>query len=404
MRIIYLYQYFSLPNAPGSSRGYEMARRLVEAGHEVHMVTSDRSANAERGWQRSEAAGIQIHTLGVPYDNRMSFPRRIVSFGAFALAAMTKAHSLRGDVIFATSTPLTIAIPGAYAAKRGRVPMVFEVRDLWPEVPIALGALPHPAARGAARRLERFAYDNSTEIIALSEGMKAGVVRRGVPPERVTVIPNCSDIEIFDRPPEDVAAFRASFPWLGDRPMLVYTGALGIVNGLRYAARLAAAVRKLDPEFRFVIIGEGREEEEVRAEAKALGVLDETFFMLPPMPKDEMAVATLAATVATSFVIDVPELWNNSANKFFDGFAAGVAFAVNHYGWQAELLEETGAGLVLHPTDIDEAARTLVSKVHDPVWLKNARAASRKLGRERFARDDLAAQLEQVLVRAAGRR
>ncbi len=403
MRIIYVYQYFTPPEAAGSSRAYEMARRLVASGHEVHMVTTDRSPGAARGWRRSEVAGIQIHALGVPYSNHMGIPQRLASFGAFALAAMHKAHSLRGDVIFATSTPLPVAIPGVYASKRGRVPMVFEVRDLWPEVPIALGALPNPVARAAARRLEQFAYDNAAEIVALSEGMRRGVLRRGVPDSKISVIPNCCDLEIFDVPAEDVAAFRAEHAWLGDRPMLLYAGAFGLVNGVGYAARLAAEVRTLDPEFRFLLIGEGREEVMIREQARALGVLDETLFMLPSMSKPAVAVATAAATVATSFVIDVPELWNNSANKFFDGLAAGVAVAVNHGGWQAELLEETGAGFRLHATDLAEAARTLVSRTHDPEWLAAARAASRQVGRERFARDDLAAQFEAVLVRAVER-
>ena len=403
MRIIYLVQYFITPELSGSTRAYEMARRLVAAGHEVHLVTTDQAPGAARGWSRREVAGIQVHELGLAYDNAMGTARRLVSFGAFSLASANKAHSLRGDVIFASSTPLTIAIPGVYASKRGRVPMVFEVRDLWPEVPIAFGVLDKPGAKAAAWRLERFAYDNSAEVVALSEGMRSGVLKRGVPADRISVIPNCSDIDLFDVPAEDVVAFRASYHWLGDRPLVLYAGALGQANGVGYAARLAHAVRDIDPELRFLVVGARREEELIRSEARALGVLDESFFMLPSMSKPEIAVATASATVATSLFINIPELRNNSANKFFDGLAAGVAVAVNHEGWQADLLEETGAGFQMHPTDMAEAARTLVQKARDPEWLAAAQEASGRLGRERFARDDLAAQLEAVLVRAAAR-
>ena len=145
MRIIYLHQYFNTPNMSGGTRSYEMARRLVDRGHEVHMVTSSRdgkpSGRHARGWTETVEAGIQVHWCSVPYSNHMSSRRRLGAFAKFSRLAARKATALRGDVVFATSTPLTIALPAVYAARRRSIPMVFEVRDLWPEMPIAVGAL-----------------------------------------------------------------------------------------------------------------------------------------------------------------------------------------------------------------------------------------------------------------------
>src|SRR5690606_7968658 len=133
--------------------------------------------------------------------------------------------------VFASSTPLTIALPGVYAARPRRVPMVFEVRDLWPQVPIAMGALRNPLARCVARALERFAYRNATRVVALSPGMAEGVVSTGYPAEHVVTIPNSADLELF-RPDESRArSFRQRHPELGSGKIVLYAGTLGLANG-----------------------------------------------------------------------------------------------------------------------------------------------------------------------------
>ena len=194
MKITYLHQYFHTPEVPGSTRSYEMARRFVAAGHDVNLITADRHAKPGSGWRVSDEAGIRVHWLPVPYSNEMSVRERIGAFFKYAYGAAQKASSLKTDLIFASSTPLTIALPAVWAAKRHRVPMVFEVRDLWPELPIAMGALKGAPTIYTAKRLERFAYRNAAQVIALSPGMKDGVVKTGYPAERVHVVPNSCDL------------------------------------------------------------------------------------------------------------------------------------------------------------------------------------------------------------------
>ncbi len=405
MRIVYLHQYFVTPEMGGGTRSFELARRLVRAGHEVHMVTTDNRPEPSwrRGWRVTQEAGIEVHWLPVPYDNRMSYARRMRAFLAFAVGSARRAASLRADVVFATSTPLTIALPAVWASWRSGAPMVFEVRDLWPDVPIALGVLSNPLAIAAARLLERFAYGNARRIVALSPGMAEGVCRAGYPRERIDVIPNGCDLELFRPDPGAAAAFRSEHAWLGGRPLVAYTGTLGLVNGVDYLVRVAARVASLDPEVRFLIVGEGRAWDAVRSDAEAAGILGRSFFMMASLPKPGVARVMAAADVATSVVVDVPALWHNSANKFFDGLSSGTAFAVNHEGWQADLLREWDAGLVLPATDADGAARMLVDALHAPGWTRRAGANGRRLAEERFARDALATQLERSLRDAEAR-
>ena len=152
MKIIYLHQYFNTPQMSGGTRSYEMARRFVAAGHEVHMITSHREESDDFSeWLEEIIDGIHVHWLSVPYSNNMGFKARVLAFLKFAVASGVKARKVGGDVIFATSTPLTIALPAIYAAKRLKKPMVFEVRDLWPELPIEVSALKNPFLKICAR-------------------------------------------------------------------------------------------------------------------------------------------------------------------------------------------------------------------------------------------------------------
>jgi glycosyltransferase involved in cell wall biosynthesis len=331
----------------------------------------------------------------------MGFTERIKAFLKFVVVSAQKAASIDGDIVFATSTPLTIALPGIYAKKRNKIPMIFEVRDLWPEVPISLGAIKNKLLISASRWLEGYAYKSSEHIVALSEGMKAGVVKAGYPENKVSVIPNSSDNDLFSVSEEEGLNFRKGHSWLGDRPLIVYTGTHGKVNGVSYFVRLAKATIKKDPDIRFLTVGDGRERKMVADLAKKYGVLNKNFFMMGSVPKTQIPAILSAADIATSLVINNEALWANSANKFFDGLASGTTFAVNHGGWQAEILEQEKAGFVLHPTNIEQAANNLIAKISDKDWLQKTAKNAKRLAKERFDRDKLARELIKVLKNVA---
>jgi glycosyltransferase involved in cell wall biosynthesis len=399
MRIIYLHQYFATPQMAGGSRSYEMARRLVAAGHEVHMVTSDRDAvDPKLPWRHTVEAGVDVHWTPVAYDNSMGYGERMRAFLRFAWRATRKAVKLRGDVVFATSTPLTIALPAVYAARRLRVPMVFEVRDLWPEVPIAIGAIRSPVAVGAARWLERFAYRNAARVVALAPGMRDSVVATGYPRERVAVIPNGCDLDLF-ADPDAGRRLREEFSWLGRRPLLVFTGTFGIVTGMDYLVRVAAAISRIDSEVRIVAVGGGREFDRTRQLALDLGVLDKNLFLPGKLRRPEAVAWTHAADMTIALLTGPEVVWRDAVqNKFFDSLAAGKPVANNFRGWQSELAVGAGAGLIVSASDVDAAAGDLVRALRDREWLDKAGRAARELGGTQFNRDSLAIELERILL------
>lgn len=398
MKIIYLHQYFNTPDMSGGTRSYEMARRLVSAGHEVHIITSHRGQDhMNAGWYKTEEEGINVHWYPVPYSNHMSFIQRVRAFVSFAKAARKRAILLGGDIIYATSTPLTIALPAVFAAKKHNIPMVFEVRDLWPEMPIAVGALRNPLLCFMAKQLEKWAYKNSAAIVALSPGMKDGVVGTGYLQERVAVIPNSSDNSIFNKNIALAEKFRNKRDWLGDSPLLVYTGTIGKVNGVSYLVGLASELLKSNSDIKILVVGDGAEREDVISLAKQVGVFEKNLFFEAKVAKKEIPALLSAATIAAVLFVDLPEMRVNSANKFFDALASGTPVLLNYGGWMHELVKKHNCGLAMWNQPLNSVARTLQTHAHDITWLQTAGEAARALAEEEFDRDLLANQLIAVL-------
>lgn len=401
MKIVYLHQYFKTPKTNGGTRSYEMARRWVVHGHSVHMVTSD-SERSSGGWRTYEVDGITVHACAVPYSNAMSFGRRIQAFFQFGFRASFRARRLKGDVVFATSTPLTIIVPALFATAFRRTPMVFEVRDLWPALPIAVGALRNRVAIALARSLELIAYRSARAVVALSPGMAEGVTSRGIPAERVVVAPNSCDLDEFDVPASMGEDYRRQHSWLGDRPLVVYCGTLGRINHVGYLVDVAKAMQELEPAVAFGIFGGGAEESLIRQQAQDAGVLDRNLFMPGQVAKEQMPAILSAATVCTSLFLPLPEMQANSANKFFDALAAGRPVAINYGGWQADLLRDSGAGLVISPNDPEQAAKCLLHFIRDGAAVSRARTSARSLAYEKFARESISTTVLAVLT-SAGR-
>lgn len=402
MKIIYLHQYFKTPDMSGGTRSYEMAKRMVKAGHEVHMITSWTENTDHTNWFEENIEGIHTYWYPNSYNNAMSFSERIKAFIKFAKAASIKAASLKdADIIFATSTPLTIAIPAIVASKLLKIPMVFEVRDLWPEIPIAIGALKNPLLKTLAKKLENWAYKNSSAVIALSPGMKEGIVQTGYPSKKVAVIPNSSDNREFQYNPIAAENFRTSRAWLGDSPLLVYTGTFGKINGVTYMVSLAKELKKLNSSIKILLVGDGAEKETVIANAKSAGVYEDNLFYESQIPKKDIPSLLSASTMASALFIDLPEMRPNSANKFFDALASGTPVFLNYGGWMHDLVNKYSCGITAWQMDISQVAKELNAKLQDDTWLSKAGVSARQLAEHKFDRDTLAQQLIKALKLAS---
>jgi|APSaa5957512535_1039671.scaffolds.fasta_scaffold03863_6 glycosyltransferase involved in cell wall biosynthesis len=402
MKILYLHQFFSTPIGTCGTRSYEFATRLTSKGHTVDMVTSSaylpKAWKLKKGWQTRHVDGIILHIYHLDYSNEDSFNKRIIKFIKFSVACFFKSRKISCDVVFATSTPLTIGIPGVFSARKHKVPLVFEVRDLWPELPIAMGVIKNPVVIKLLKIFESWIYRNSAKVVALSPGMAEGVLSTGYKKENISIIPNACDISLFQKEDNDHTSFRNRYDWLKQNPMLLYAGTLGVINGVSYLVDIAHSLLYINPEVRVVVIGSGMERDSIIKQAKEKKVWKVNFFLLEAMPKNELAAAFSAANISTSLFIPVKEMWNNSANKFFDTLASGTPVAINYLGWQADIINDSGVGLILPPSDALLSAKKINQAITNKEWLRSSGCSARKIALRDFDRDKLAQRFEKVIV------
>jgi glycosyltransferase involved in cell wall biosynthesis len=281
------------------------------------------------------------------------------------------------------------------------VPFVFEVRDLWPEALVNVGALTNPLAIWWLRRMARKIYRRADHIVALSPGMKTGIVATGIAQDRVTVIPNASDLDLF-RPDLDGAASRRRLG-LGDRFAAIYFGAMGHANGLEYAidaARILAGRGRDD--IVFVLHGSGGRRDALEQLARNHGLANVVFSELVP-DKEEVARIVAGCDVCLTIYRATKEhTW--SPNKMFDSLAAGKPVLINVPGWLGETIENNRCGLSLDPYRPEALADALEELARNrPLCAEMGRNA-RALAEREFDRELLAGRLEAVLTQAVDRR
>ncbi|WP_160716096.1 glycosyltransferase family 4 protein [Chitinophaga solisilvae] len=390
MTIIYLHQYFSLPSTAGGTRSYDLAKQFQQQGHRVVFITSSaflKGMPLSGKWTVTQVEGLELHILQQEYSNKLSFFKRILVFLQFLIAASKRVLHIKGEVVIATSTPITIAIPALVKRWRHKTPFIFEVRDVWPEVPIAMGVIKNKWVVKALNAFERIIYKRAAHIVALSDDMKASILKRtATPAEKITVIPNISEVKRFEAfDPEK----KMLTDLLGFRPQrsVLYAGTIGMVNGLRYMLDLAVHTKSIDPEIKYLIIGDGMEKDALLKYAADQQLLDQNVFFLPPVPKSSLPQLYHECTVASSFVIPVPELWANSANKFFDSLAAGKPMLINYRGWQATVLEQENAGIVLAEdvSCINTEARRFTGYINNAALLSAQGLNATRLARANYA-------------------
>jgi len=397
MKILYIYQHFVTPEKNGITRTYEQAKRLCAAGHEVHLIVSDEKPSAKkREIFTTELSGIKIHWLPIPYHNRLSFFRRIVAFSRFAIGAARLGRTLDYDIVYVSSPPLTATLPGIYLARYKKVSLVLEVRDLWPDLPVVFRALRNPLSIWLAKRLELYAYKNSSRVIALSPGIQKTVSGRGVPFKHISLVPNSCDIENFNTYKNQSVEIPAGIGQ--DDAVVLYPGTIGIANGIAYLVDLARHMKRLNPRVKFLVVGDGKEKESIRELAHRLEVLNFNFFLKEPIPKTQVPSLFNRATLVINTLVNHRALWDSSPNKFFDALAAGKPIVINFDGWLADLIRKHNIGIVLHPTDTAQAAQQLHNHISQISWLKQAGENAYRLGSVEFHRDKLFQILHETLL------
>jgi len=349
--------------------------------------------------------GINVVPIAGGYNdakaaNALNGWQRMLRFYEFARLAGRIGKCLdRPDVVFATHTPLPIGLAGISLSRHFNVPFVFEVRDLWPEGLVDLGVLKNPVAIWWLRRLAKKIYVAADHIVALAPGMKDGIIRAGIRSDRITVIPNGSDLDVF-RPDLDGSRWRERLG-LADRFAAIYFGAMGPANGLEYVIEAARILDQRGKDQIVIILqGDGAKRAELEKMARHYKLKNVVF--QDPVPKEEIAQAVAGCQVCMTILR--PSKHNAwSPNKMFDALAAGKPVLINVAGWLGETIENNNCGRCLDPYRPEALANALEELSADPELCRKMGKNGRELGEREFDRRKLASRLERVLVEVVRR-
>lgn len=393
MKLLYIHQHFATPKGAAGIRSYQMARRMIERGHRVTMVCgrgtdgqTGLSGPFRNGLRRGSVEGIDVIEVDLAYSNRDGFLKRTKTFLAFMFRTCRLVFTEDYDVLFATTTPLTVGLPGILGRWLRRKPFVFEVRDLWPELPRAMGVIRNPLVLGAMSLLEFASYRSAHRLIGLSPGIVDGIARRGVPRQRIAFVPNGCDLDIFspDEEPRQPPGMRDA------DLMAVFAGAHGLANGLDKVLDAAAALRRKGRnDIRIVLVGNGMCKPALVARAAEEG-LDNVVF-LDPVRKTELAGLLRRADVGLQVLANVPAFYfGTSPNKFFDYLAVGLPVLNNYPGWLAGLIAEADCGIAVPPDDPEAFAAALCAFADDHAGTRRQGRNARRLAETEFPREVLA--------------
>lgn len=390
MHILYLHQYFCPPGGSGNNRSLEFARSWVNAGCKVTVVTSPayfpEGMRNSSGWREIEfeVEGINVVVVNVDYSHMMGFRKRVFAWLKFYRKALRSLKNLQNDwdLVYASSTPLTVGELGRRIARLNSIPLVFETVDVWPDVPVGMGIIRNERLIAWLQKRTNKIYEAAQLIVSLSEGMREQVLSHGVDAEKAIVVHNGTNPDAFP--------FQER-PGRGET-LVVYTGTVGLANGLDQLVRAAKMVEDRGrKDIRFLVLGSGNDLSRVRGLAYELDVKQLEF--KGQVPKEEVGEVLGRADIGAVCFAPHPVLEANSANKFYDYLASGLPVVMNYEGWQASYIREWECGYASRQGDLNAFVDHLIALADDPKKRQEMGKQGRALVEKHFDRKVLALDL-----------
>ncbi|RFP65376.1 glycosyltransferase WbuB [Hymenobacter lapidiphilus] len=407
MHIAVFSQYHTNPDCPATSRHYSLLARLAQT-HRITLITT-------RTWEPQRLThefpwvppGVELHAANIAYENRMGVARRGLAFAQYAAYAVREGLRIdRPDVIWGISTPLTAAWAAAQVARWRRVPWVFEVQDLWPEFPIAMGAVPSPLARRALYGFEGRLYQQARAIVTLSPDMSRHVRHIGqaagsrwpFDPAKVHTSLNGTDLELAARATDAAVATLRREQQLEGKRVILYAGTFGRANAIPLLLAAAEALAATQPDVVWLFMGLGFYAEELAAAARR----SPNIRVVPPQPRHAVFTWFRLAEVSVAPFLGLPVLNSNSPAKFYDSLAVGTPVIVTNTGWTRALVERHGCGWYSPADDAPALTRLLTELLAQPAQLQAAGARGQELAAAEFDRQQLGKTMQHILEQAAG--
>ena len=402
--ILLVHQAFVSPHQAGGTRHYEFARLLVPEGqYRFTIIASTLSYLTGQQAQPEDDEGLEagidvLRAYTLPVSQR-SFVWRVVAFFSFMVMAVWTARRAKDiDLVMGTSPPIFQAVSAWFIAFIRRKPFLLEVRDLWPEFAIDMGVLKNPVLIRLSRWLEAFLYSRADHILVNSPAYRDYMLKRGIPVNKVTLIPNGVDSTMFD-PDADGQTMRHQLD-LDGQFVVTYAGALGKANDLETILRAARHLHEYN-DIHFLLVGDGKERSSLEAIAHEYGLSNVTF--TGAMPKSDMPEILAASDACVATLMNIPMFRTTYPNKVFDYMAAGKPTLLGIDGVIRQVIEAAHGGIFVPPSDDKALAEAILRLYGDQSTLKQMGQSARAYVETHFDRHkqahDFADLLEHVVTK-----
>lgn len=400
MHIAVFSQYHTNPDCPATSRHYTLLAHIAKT-HRVTLLTTP-------AWKAQRLTrdftwvpeGVEIREANVAYENKMGPARRALAFARYAAWAVRAGLRIdKPDVIWGISTPLTAAWAAAQVARWRKVPWVFEVQDLWPSFPIAMGAVPTAVARQQLYALEKRLYKSARHVLPLSPDMTRYVTDLGIAAEKVTTVLNGTDLELAARATPEAVARLNKAQGLDGKRVVLYAGTFGRANDIPTLVAAAEAMAAAGGDAVWLFLGHGFYEPLIAAAATRW---PGRIRLVGGQARHEVFAWFALATVSVVSFLGLPVLDANSPAKLYDSLAVGTPVVVTNQGWTKELVERYNCGWYVPAGNANALAAKLRELLGQPELLEQAGAKGQQLAMVEFDRLQLAATVQRVLETASG--
>jgi glycosyltransferase involved in cell wall biosynthesis len=403
VRILFLSHYFPPEvNAP-ANRTHEHCRRWVADGHEVTVITG--VPNHPRGelfpgyhnrWiQEERVDGIRVIRTWMYLTPNAGFTKRILNYVLFAAtAALASLRVDRPDVVVATSPQFFCGIAGALVARLKRRPFVLEVRDLWPKSIVELGQLKPGPALTILEAMERWLYRSAAGVVVNTRAFVDHVAERGVARERIELVFNGIDPNLFSPRPPDAKLLAEHR--LNGLFSVGYVGTLGLAHGLATVVDAAERLRQ-HPDIVFLLIGDGADRRSLEDSIERRDLTNVRILGLQPRHTMPAWIASIDVLLVS--LRDLPVFETVIPSKIFEFLAQERPVILAARGEIRRMLVDAGAATIIDPEDPDQLAAAVLELKRSPEAALERARAGRKWVEAGFVRNDLARRMLAFLER-----
>ena len=402
MRILFLSHYFPPEvNAP-ASRTYEHCKHWVKEGHEVTVVTC--APNHPRGmvyegyrnklFHREEMHGIQLIRIWTYVTANEGFLKRTLNYLSYMVVAVLVAPFLsKFDLILSTSPQFFNGLAGYLVSRLKRIPWILEIRDLWPESIVAVGAITNRPVIRLLEGLEMFAYRKADHLVLVTDAFKAHMLAKGISSKKVTVIKNGVDFSLYKKPSQGHTNLLCELGLEG-KFVASYFGTHGMAHHLETV--LEAARELIDwKDIMFLLVGDGAERSRLvamRDEMKLSNVM-----MLDQQPKEKMPELWSLSNVSLVLLKKSALFKTVLPSKIFESMAMEKPVILGVEGESAELVMSAGGGICIEPENAKDLASKVLKLYRDSTMCQELGSSGRRYVLEHFDRKVLARRFADVM-------